>query len=112
MNKKLLERTIRNLKAWYDWDHEVMEDTDAKQLLDNIAELEKMLPVESTELQGFYCPSEDVTFVMKCTYLNGEVYRQECVGWYHGEPTDSDNEYYSKGQLEALYDWADCINAE
>lgn len=43
MKKELLKRTIQNLKDEYTRNHEVMEEAENEQLLNDIAELEKML---------------------------------------------------------------------
>ena len=57
------------------------------------------------ELYGVYAPSWDMTFIMEDTYNeNGDPISSECVGWYHGEPTEEDNETF-KGKLKASYEW-------
>ena len=59
------------------------------------------------ETYGVYAPSWDITFIMVDTYdKNGDITTSECVGWYHGEPTEADNETF-KGSLIARYDWED-----
>ena len=60
----------------------------------------------TTTLYGAYCPTEDKTFVMRDTYVNGDIKYSECVGWYCGEPDDKFNEDYSHGgkDLLASYD--------
>jgi hypothetical protein len=58
------------------------------------------------ELYGIYAPDGDMTFVMEDTYNGkGELISSECVGWYHGEPNERDNETF-KGKLKASYEWS------
>lgn len=105
MNKQLLERTIKRLEEKLMIDKEYMEADDVEQLLNDIDSLKSMLPTEKHELYGCYCPSYDMTFVIKATYIGSDLHTEECVGWYHGEPTDEDNVRYSNNNLLATYDW-------
>ena len=58
------------------------------------------------ELYGVYAPSWDMTFIVEDTYNeNGDLLSTECVGWYHGEPDERDNETF-KGKLKASYEWS------
>jgi len=107
MNRELLERTIANLEAKELIDGEVMEAANLEQLRNDIASLKRLLPTEKSELRGCYSPSNDMTFVIKATYVGKELHTEECVGWYHGEPSDECNESFSHGELMAVYDWND-----
>ena len=53
-----------------------------------------------------YAPDTDIQFIMIDTYKNGEIISTECVGWYHGEETEEDNEYFT-GKLKGTYEWGD-----
>lgn len=58
------------------------------------------------ELYAVYAESADMTFVMEETYTEkGELISTECVGFYYGEPTEKDTQFF-KGKLKANYDWA------
>lgn len=107
MNKQLLEKTIKRLEEKLLVDRDVMDAADIEDLQDNIDALKKMLPTERTEIFGCYCKPQDITFVMKASYIGNDLHTEECVGWYHGEPTDKDNETFSHGCLLAVYEWDD-----
>lgn len=104
MDRKLLERIIEHLKARYDCDHEYMDADAVAQLQDDIIRLQSMLPRTIVEVFGCYCPSCDITFIMKNNYIGSELHTAECVGWYHGEPTEEDNKLFD-GKLVAMYDF-------
>ena len=56
-------------------------------------------------IYGIYAPNWDMTFVMEDTHdKKGNLIYTECVGWYHGEPTEKDNNTF-KGKLKASYKW-------
>jgi hypothetical protein len=55
------------------------------------------------EIYTTYAPAADMTFIMEDTFnADNECTGTECVGWYYGEPTDDNTEYY-KGKLKAEY---------
>ena len=51
---------------------------------------------------GIYQKNYDITFIMVDTYENEEIISSECVGWYHGEPSEEDNEHFTN-KLKATY---------
>lgn len=53
-----------------------------------------------------YAPDTDTTFIMVDTYIDDEIFSSECVGWYHGEPNEENNEYFT-GKLKASFVWRD-----
>lgn len=55
------------------------------------------------EKYGVYQHNYDITFIMVDTFKNEEIISSECVGWYHGEPTEQDNEYFT-GKLKATFE--------
>lgn len=56
------------------------------------------------EKYGVYAAEMDATFIMVDTYKDEEIISSECVGWYHGEPSEKDNEYFT-GKLKATFEW-------
>lgn len=50
-----------------------------------------------------YSSAYDRTFVMKVNYVGEDIVREECVGFYSGEPDDENTEYYKNGKLVAEY---------
>ena len=57
------------------------------------------------ELYSVYARNDDITFVMEeTTDKNGNPISTECVGFYYGEPTEEDTQYF-KGKLKAKYKW-------
>lgn len=55
------------------------------------------------ELWGAYSSTADITFVLEETYNeNGDLISTECKGFYYGEPSEEDNEYFN-GKLKAEY---------
>jgi hypothetical protein len=56
------------------------------------------------ELYAIYDEHYDISFIMEETTENGEPISTECVGWYHGEPSDEDNQHF-KGKLKATYNF-------
>lgn len=58
------------------------------------------------ELYPVYAREHDITFIMEETYdEKGEPISTECVGFYYGEPTEKDTQFF-KGKLKASFDWA------
>lgn len=55
------------------------------------------------EKYGVYSNEMDATFIMVDTFKNGEIISSECVGWYHGEQNEEDNEYFT-GKLKATFE--------
>ena len=61
--------------------------------------------MKKEDIYGVYAPSWDITFIMIDRYdKHGEIVSSECVGWYHGEPSEEDNKTF-KGKLKAKYNW-------
>ena len=58
--------------------------------------------MNKVEKYGVYQANYDMTFIMVDIYENGEIISSECVGWYHGEPSEENNEYFT-GKLKATY---------
>lgn len=57
------------------------------------------------ELYSVYADRDDITFVMEDTINeNGEITATECVGFYYGEPTEEDTQFF-KGKLKATFEW-------
>lgn len=48
-----------------------------------------------------YCQDTDTTFLTKAKYLKGELQSIEVVGFYHGEPNESDTIEYSSRHLKS-----------
>ena len=56
-------------------------------------------------LYSVYAKNDDITFVMEeTTNENGETLSIECVGFYYGEPSEEDNQFF-KGKLKADFEW-------
>lgn len=104
MTRGLLRRTIKSLVAKYNEEHMLMKTTEANQMKMDIASLESFMKTISDELVGCYCQNEDKTFVLKNTYDGDKLVTSECVGWYCGEPSDTKNEIFSRGEFLAKYD--------
>ena len=52
-----------------------------------------------------YSEEADRTFIMKCTYKGGELIREECIGFYSGEPDEANKtEDFLDGGLVATYE--------
>ena len=57
------------------------------------------------ELYSVYAREADMTFVMEeITDKNGECASVEVVGFYYGEPSEKDTQYF-KGKRKAKFDW-------
>ena len=52
---------------------------------------------------GIYQNNYDITFIMQDTYKDDQIILSECVGWYHGEPNEDDNNYFTN-KLKATYE--------
>lgn len=52
-----------------------------------------------------YAPSTDITFVLKHTYKNNQIFATECIGWYHGGPDKVSTENVVRGLIgnKAIY---------
>lgn len=52
-----------------------------------------------------YSAEADRTFIMKCTYKGNDCIREECVGFYAGEPDEANKTEDFIGDLVAEYNW-------
>ena len=52
-----------------------------------------------------YSEEADRTFIMKCTYKGNDCIREECVGFYSGEPDEANKTENFIGDLVAEYSW-------
>jgi hypothetical protein len=105
MNKELFERVLKRLNDKLIVDKEYMEADDVKALHEEIDGIKNFIEAFSdVELIGHYCPNYDKTFVTRCEYFNGELFRETCVGWYYGEPTEDNNKTFSD-KLTATYNF-------
>ena len=48
-----------------------------------------------TMIEEDYCPTSDTTYLMKRTYIKGELAEREVIGFYSGEPHKEATEAYS-----------------
>lgn len=49
--------------------------------------IQRQLVLERNPISVHYCEKDDMTFIMQNGYNEyGNLYRQECIGWYYGEP--------------------------
>ena len=55
------------------------------------------------EKYTIYASSDDVTFIMVDTFIDNLLFHTECVGWYHGEPSEQSTETFT-GKLKATYE--------
>ena len=46
------------------------------------------------EYEDVYSEESDMTFIMENHYDNGTLKTITCVGWYFGEPSVENDEYY------------------
>jgi hypothetical protein len=62
--------------------------TEMEKAFDTIANcLWKQLELERNPISVHYCEKDDMTFIMQDSYdENGNLYKQQCVGWYYGAP--------------------------
>ena len=52
-----------------------------------------------------YIPEMDTTVIFRLEYTEtGELYSKEIVGWYQGEPNDTDTETYLDYGLKAVFE--------
>ena len=57
------------------------------------------------ELYATYAPHTDTTFIMQDEINeHSDPTSTECVGWYFGEPTEENTQFYI-GKLKAHYEW-------
>lgn len=57
------------------------------------------------ELYSVYAQSADMTFIMEeTTDKNGNYISTEVVGFYYGEPTEEDTQFF-KGKRKAEFKW-------
>ena len=55
------------------------------------------------EVYTIYAKTADITFIMEDTFnIYGEPVSTECKGFYYGEPTERDTQYFY-GKLKATY---------
>ena len=59
-------------------------------------------PIEKFETN--YSREADRTFIMKCTYKGDDCVREECVGFYSGEPNEENTKHFCNGDLVAEYE--------
>lgn len=45
-------------------------------------------------IEEHYCPTSDITYLMKYTYVSGDLKKMEVVAFYSGEPNEEDSQYY------------------
>lgn len=56
------------------------------------------MQIMKDEIFAMYCHEYDTSIVFKTTYNeSGDLIRQECVGWYCGEPNPEITERFSHG---------------
>lgn len=56
------------------------------------------------EIETAYAPKNDITFILEHIYRdNGDPVRTSVVGWYYGEPTAENTEYFY-GKTTGSYD--------
>ena len=48
-----------------------------------------------SEIEEHYSPTTDTTFLMECTYKNGNLREMEVISFYSGEPNAHDTYYYT-----------------
>lgn len=62
--------------------------TEMEKAFDTIANcLWKQLELERNPISVHYCEKDDISFIMQDSYNEyGNLYRQECIGWYYGKP--------------------------
>ena len=63
--------------------------------------------ITHTHYETNYSEEADRTFIMKCTYRGQNLIREECVGFYSGEPNESNKTEDFIGDLIAEYSWED-----
>ena len=59
--------------------------------------------MSNTEIYTAYAERNDITYIMKDTYDNGDLLTTEVVGWYYGEPDEKNTRDFI-GDLVAVYD--------
>lgn len=109
MKKELLKRTIQNLKDEYTRNHEVMEEAENEQLLNDIAELEKLLATMNQhyykhpsglvfEVGRLMDENEEKTYdiTIVCLWLT-EISDVPMIiaGWYYGRSDDRTTAEYA-----------------
>ena len=52
--------------------------------------------MERIEIEEHYCPTSDITYLMKCTYIGEDIKRMDVIAFYSGEPNKEDTEWYTE----------------
>ena len=91
-----VEHAVGNLHDEFLRSHGIEEitqiDTDLGEELEraiySIADcIQEQLVLERNPISAHYCEKDDITFIMQNGYNEyGNLYRQECICWYYGEP--------------------------
>ena len=69
---------------------DMMDDVD-----DFHADIVSHTVINGTELEQGYIPEMDVTIIWEYTYQNGELIKEQIVGYYHGEPNNYNLKQYA-----------------
>ena len=103
--KKMIRNELKNFK----WENYTSVDEFFSDLEDSIR-LEAEFNIKIARKEGFvqieedYCPSSDTTYLMKHTYVKGELREREIIGFYSGEPDKEATEAYTAcGGIKATY---------
>lgn len=108
------ERILKTLTAYLITNQDVLSEEEINDIKQQIKAVENTsevvfnckkggLKMIKQEKYGVYSHEMDATFIMIDTYKDEEIISSECVGWYHGEPTEEDTEYFT-GKLKATYE--------
>lgn len=51
--------------------------------------------IDGAELEQFYLSETDTTIIWEYTYEDGELIKEQIVGYYHGKPTEENMKQYA-----------------
>lgn len=101
------QEQLIDLAKYYYHNSDVIEEIDLDNLQNAIAFVERVDKVEPLKvtIEGVYSPAHDITTIFQyIDGLDGRSVRQEVIGWYFGEPSDSCNKEYGDKVVWDLYD--------
>lgn len=52
--------------------------------------------MEKIVIEEHYCPTADITYLMKVTYIGEDIKRMDVISFYCGEPNEEDTEHYTR----------------
>jgi hypothetical protein len=59
--------------------------------------------IDGKEINTYYCPEGDITFIMEFTYKHCEMIAEQVIGFYYGEPDEKTTQIFKDRGVFALH---------